>query len=127
MMGTHFTLERGEEGLLSAATSRPCSSSGDSSNSIEHNLEVAGEVALVLYKPNLLGTGGPRKMLVLLPQGGTMVGRGGLFESWERRQTQDLVVFCSKEATWDKTLNSYVLNYHGRASQVETKNEHCCL
>ena len=29
-----------------------------------------------------------------------------------------MVVLESKDAEWDKTLNSYVLNYHGRASQV---------
>ena len=28
------------------------------------------------------------------------------------------MVLESKDAEWDKTLNSYVLNYHGRASQV---------
>ena len=29
-----------------------------------------------------------------------------------------MVVLESKDAEWDKALNSYVLNYHGRASQV---------
>ena len=38
------------------------------------------------------------------------------------RRTEGMVVLDSKDAEWDKTLNSYVLNYHGRASQV---GRHC--
>lgn len=34
------------------------------------------------------------------------------------RRTEALLILGSKEAEWDKDLNSYVLNYHGRASQV---------
>ena len=30
-----------------------------------------------------------------------------------------MLILGSKEAEWDKDLNSYVLNYHGRASQVD--------
>ena len=37
------------------------------------------------------------------------------------RRTEGMVVLDSKDAEWDKTLNSYVLNYHGRASQVGTR------
>ena len=37
------------------------------------------------------------------------------------RRTEGMVVLDSKDAEWDKTLNSYVLNYHGRASQVWTR------
>ena len=35
------------------------------------------------------------------------------------RRTEALLILGSKEAEWDKDLNSYVLNYHGRASQVD--------
>ena len=127
MMGTAFTLSRGEE--LSLYSPRPCSSSGGSSSpgSLEGRSqeEPGPELAAVIYKPNVLGTSGPRKMRVLLPRGSRSRGKT-LLDSYKERETEGVLVLASKEATWDAARNSYVLNYHGRASQASVKNFQIC-
>ena len=47
-------------------------------------------------------------------------GEGGrtLIEKYKDRDLCSLVLLHSKEAAWDRKLNSYVLNYKGRANQV---------
>jgi len=136
VMGTAFTLSQGDQGDRthspghSLTPSRPCSSSGGSSSPA--SWEGRGEEGwgqergAVLYKPNVLGISGPRKMSVILPRGLRARGRGGLLDTYRQRQTEDLYVLTSKEAKWDKALNSYVLNYHGRASQASVKNFQIC-
>ena len=127
MMGTAFTLSRGEE--LSLYSPRPCSSSGGSSSpgSLEGRSqeEPGAELAAVIYKPNVLGTSGPRKMRVLLPRGSRSRSKT-LLDSYKERETEGVLVLASKEATWDAARNSYVLNYHGRASQASVKNFQIC-
>ena len=78
----------------------------------------------VMYKPNILGMRGPRKMTVLIPRPATdrktpviCVGKS-LLEKYKERDTSELIMLTSKDAEWDKELKSYVLNYRGRASQV---------
>ena len=125
MMGTSFTLSRSDMGEPSP---RPCSSSGGSCSpaSWEEQQEEPGpELAAILYKPNVLGTSGPRKMRVLLPRGSRSRGKT-LLDSYKERETEGVLVLASKEATWDAARNSYVLNYHGRASQASVKNFQIC-
>ena len=51
---------------------------------------------------------------------GAQAGEGGrtLIEKYKDRDLCSLVLLHSKEAAWDRKLNSYVLNYKGRANQV---------
>lgn len=132
VMGTAFTLSRGEAGERSTSpghslSSRACSSSGGSTSpaSWPPGDHLGPDLAAVIYKPNVLGMSGPRKMRVVLPRSGE-TPRRGLLDSYRERMTEGVVVLASKEAEWDKVLNSYVLNYHGRASQASVKNFQLC-
>ena len=84
-----------------------------------------GNLGAVIYKPNMLGMRGPRKMIVLIPRPVNdkktpvlCVGKS-LLEKYKERDTSELIMLTSKDAEWDKQLKSYVLNYRGRASQVK--------
>ena len=80
-----------------------------------------GSLGAVIYKPNMLGMRGPRKMKALIPKPSAGYKRGKcLMEKFKERDLTDLIMLTSKDAEWDKQLKSYVLNYHGRASQVST-------
>jgi len=129
LVGTMFTVMQDER--WSSSTSRPCSSSGGSTSprgsgspASWGDPQEGAELAIVTYKPNMLGMSGPRKMRVVLPRNGTATR--GLLESYRERRTEGMVVLESKDAEWDKSLNSYVLNYHGRASQASVKNFQLC-
>ena len=68
-----------------------------------------------------------RKMKALLPLPSltSLLAGGGeasrtLIEKYKDRDLCDMVLLHSKEAAWDNKLNSYVLNFRGRASQVRT-------
>ena len=85
---------------------------------------ISGNLGAITYKPNVLGMRGPRKMRVLIPRPSRdrslpafCVGKS-LLEKYKDRDTSDLIMLTSKDAEWDKELKSYVLNYHGRATQV---------
>ena len=85
-----------------------------------------GNLGAVMYKPNILGMRGPRKMIVLIPRPVNdkktpvlCVGKS-LLEKYKERDTSELIMLTSKDAEWDKQLKSYVLNYRGRASQVKS-------
>jgi len=92
----------------------------------------SGNLGAIMYKPNVLGMRGPRKMKVLIPR--PSVDRStpvfctgkSLIEKYKQRDTADLILLTSKDAEWDKELKSYVLNYHGRASQASVKNFQIC-
>ena len=49
---------------------------------------------------------------------GASEGRRTLIEKYKDRDLCSLVLLHSKDAAWDRKLNSYVLNYKGRANQV---------
>ena len=67
-------------------------------------------------------------MLLPLPSLASVntVGGGGgrtLIEKYKDRDLCSLVLLQSKEAAWDNKLNSYVLNFRGRANQVRDECE----
>ena len=85
------------------------------------------DLGAIIYKPNVLGMKGPRKMKVLIPQPSidrntpVFCAGNSLIEKYKQRDTADLIMLTSKDAEWDKELKSYVLNYHGRATKVRNK------
>jgi len=92
----------------------------------------SGNLGAIIYKPNVLGMRGPRKMKVLIPRPSKdkrspafCVGKT-LLQKYKERDTSDIIMLTSKDAEWDKELKSYVLNYHGRASQASVKNFQLC-
>ena len=42
-----------------------------------------------------------------------------MISKYKDRETCDMILLQSKEAAWDRKLNSYVLNFKGRAKQVK--------
>lgn len=103
--------------------------SSDNSNSWSQ------DIGCVIYQPNILGTSGPRKMKVLLPlpslssanaiMSSDMDGRT-LINKYKERDVCDMIFLHNKEASWDRKLNSYVLNFQGRANQASVKNFQLC-
>ena len=45
-------------------------------------------------------------------------GGRSLMDKYKDRDVCDMILLHNKEAAWDKKLNSYVLNFRGRANQV---------
>jgi len=103
------------------------------------------DIGCVIYQPNILGIAGPRKMKVLLPLpslssmhtvissgngsnrcNGQVVGGQSLIDKYKNRDICDMILLNSKEASWDRKLNSYVLNFRGRANQASVKNFQLC-
>ena len=41
-----------------------------------------------------------------------------LIDKYKEREVCDMIFLHNKEASWDRKLNSYVLNFQGRANQV---------
>ena len=41
-----------------------------------------------------------------------------LINKYKERDVCDMIFLHNKEASWDRKLNSYVLNFQGRANQV---------
>ena len=68
------------------------------------------------------------KALLPLPSLTSLLAGGGeasrtLIEKYKDRDLCDMVLLHSKEAAWDNKLNSYVLNFRGRANQVRDECE----
>ena len=68
----------------------------------------SGNLGAIMYKPNIFGIRGPRKMKVLIPRPSTdrstpvfCVGKS-LLEKYKQRDTSDLILLTSKDAEWDK-------------------------
>ena len=64
----------------------------------------------------------PLPSLTGLLTGGGDSGRS-LMEKYKDRDLCDMILLQSKEAAWDNKLNSYVLNFRGRANQVRDECE----
>lgn len=42
-----------------------------------------------------------------------------MIDKYKERDVCDMIFLHNKEASWDRKLNSYVLNFQGRANQVK--------
>ena len=97
------------------SSSGASSSGGDVSSDLKRTNDEAGattttsEVCLaqIQYDMDILGLKGPRNMSILLA----------------RPEVNVYEVLKSKKAAWDRQLKSFVLDFHGRASQVESKDD----
>lgn len=85
------------------------------------------ELAAVVYDTNVLGFKGPRKMTVILPgmtaeqQRVNIYPRDdseGLIECWKMKNMDNLIELHNKTPVWNDDTQSYVLNFHGRVTQV---------
>jgi len=98
--------------------------------------QVRQELATVLYKQNVLGSRGPRKMKVMVPN----VGEDGkrvvlrpttmedtMLERYRAAQhDDDIQILRNKQPKWNDQVGAYVLNFNGRVTRASVKNFQLC-
>jgi len=119
-IGTEFTLY--DKGL------NPEKSDGTQNDLVQ----VRQELACVLYKQNVLGSRGPRKMKVMVPnvdaRGERTVLRPQTSEETmlERYKAamndKDVQILKNKPPKWNEQVGAYVLNFNGRVTRASVKN-----
>eukprot|EP01004_Peranema_trichophorum_P003834 NODE_2799_length_1491_cov_39.614035_g2419_i0.p1 GENE.NODE_2799_length_1491_cov_39.614035_g2419_i0~~NODE_2799_length_1491_cov_39.614035_g2419_i0.p1 ORF type:complete len:390 (+),score=75.62 NODE_2799_length_1491_cov_39.614035_g2419_i0:125-1294(+) len=89
------------------------------------------ECAGIVYERNLLGTKGPRKMLVLVPSFDETGRRSvwkpekeedGLIANFKNGNMSNMMTLKNKEPHWNEQLRAYVLNFGGRVTMASVKN-----
>jgi len=108
LLGAKFMLMGG----TTKSRTRSQSSDRSSSDCSSSELCCCGHMttlAEIQYEIDILGVKGPRRIKVLLP---------GPPQGIHKTQ----IILKSKKAPWDHQLNSYVLNFYGRANQASVKN-----
>jgi len=98
--------------------------------------QVRQELATVLYKQNVLGSRGPRKMKVIVPnvdEHGQRVSlrptriEDTMLEQYKsEQQTDQFVVLKNKQPKWNDQVGAYVLNFNGRVTRASVKNFQLC-
>lgn len=98
--------------------------------------QVRAELTTVLYKQNVLGSRGPRKMKVLVPNveasGNRVVLKPTCLEDTmlERykagKELEDVQVLKNKQPKWNDQVGAYVLNFNGRVTRASVKNFQLC-
>merc|ERR1711998_821096 len=100
------------------------------------HVQVRQELATVLYKQNVLGSRGPRKMKVMVPN---VDEHGNRFElrpttmedtMLERykaaKHDEDVQILKNKQPKWNDQVGAYVLNFNGRVTRASVKNFQLC-
>lgn len=93
------------------------------------------ELGSVMYAPNVLGSRGPRKMQVVIPQvddsntmvkpknpGGVPFQEGDYLQRIKDHSFRDLVYMINKPPRWNEQVQAYVLNFNGRVTMASVKN-----
>jgi len=94
------------------------------------------ELGTVLYKQNVLGSRGPRKMKVMVPR----VDETGLRKELKPQSTAesmlerykaakndaDVMILKNKPPKWNDQVGAYVLNFNGRVTRASVKNFQLC-
>ena len=100
------------------------------------HVQVRQELATVLYKQNVLGSRGPRKMKVMVPNvdesGQRVVLRPtdpseSMLERYKAaKNDQDVQILKNKQPKWNDSVGAYVLNFNGRVTRASVKNFQLC-
>ena len=94
--------------------------------------EVRQELGTILFKQNVLGSRGPRKMKVMVPN----VNEAGqrkilrpqsseetMLERYKAAKNDDDVqILKNKPPKWNEQVGAYVLNFNGRVTRASVKN-----
>jgi tubby-related protein 1 len=98
--------------------------------------QVRQELATVLYKQNVLGSRGPRKMKVIVPNVDESGQRACLkptslddtmLERYKSgKECADVQVLKNKQPKWNDQVGAYVLNFNGRVTRASVKNFQLC-
>ncbi len=95
-------------------------------------VEVRQELGTILFKQNVLGSRGPRKMKVMVPN----VNEAGqrkilrpqsseetMLERYKAAKNDDDVqILKNKPPKWNEQVGAYVLNFNGRVTRASVKN-----
>ena len=94
-------------------------------------LQVRQELGTVLYKQNVLGSRGPRKMKVMVPavnEAGQrkvlkpMSDEETMLERYKAAENdEDVRILKNKPPKWNDQVGAYVLNFNGRVTRVGQK------
>jgi len=94
------------------------------------------ELGTVLYKQNVLGSRGPRKMKVMVPRidgegQRTMLrpqtGAESMLERYKAAKNDaDVMILKNKPPKWNDQVGAYVLNFNGRVTRASVKNFQLC-
>jgi len=98
--------------------------------------QVRQELATVLYKQNVLGSRGPRKMKVMVPRVDETGRRKELkpqstaesmLERYKAAKNDaDVMILKNKPPKWNDQVGAYVLNFNGRVTRASVKNFQLC-
>jgi len=89
------------------------------------------ELGVVLYASNMLGSRGPRKMQVFIPQVDQnsvmrefrpLTRDSDMLASVKREELSDLICLINKPPRWNDEVGAYVLNFNGRVTMASVKN-----
>jgi len=95
-------------------------------------IQARQELGTVLYKQNVLGSRGPRKMKVMVPridaEGQRKVlkptsTQESMLERYKvLKDDPDVIVLKNKPPKWNDQVGAYVLNFNGRVTRASVKN-----
>ena len=99
-------------------------------------IQARQELGTVLYKQNVLGSRGPRKMKVMVPRidaegQRTMLrpqtGQESMLERYKAAKNDaDVTILKNKPPKWNDQVGAYVLNFNGRVTRASVKNFQLC-
>jgi tubby-related protein 1 len=95
------------------------------------------EMGTVLYKQNVLGSRGPRKMKVMVPRIDEGTGQRkvlrpqstseSMLERYKAAKNDaDVMILKNKPPKWNDQVGAYVLNFNGRVTRASVKNFQLC-
>jgi len=95
-------------------------------------IQARQELGTVLYKQNVLGSRGPRKMKVMVPridaEGQRRVlkptsNQESMLERYKvLKDDPDVMILKNKPPKWNDQVGAYVLNFNGRVTRASVKN-----
>jgi len=90
------------------------------------------EMGVVQYESNVLGSRGPRKMQVGLPDVNHLSGEQVVFQPGKKQETMmgklkkrdftNMVYAYNKPPRWNDAVGAFVLNFNGRVTMASVKN-----
>ena len=99
-------------------------------------VQARSELGTILYKQNVLGSRGPRKMKVMVPRVGEDQQRKvlrpqstseSMLERYKAAKNDaDVMILKNKPPKWNDQVGAYVLNFNGRVTRASVKNFQLC-
>ncbi|EGR30002.1 hypothetical protein IMG5_144760 [Ichthyophthirius multifiliis] len=93
--------------------------------------KIRKELGLIIYDSNLLGSRGPRKMKIIIPEvmenGQQIVikpmsNKEGLLAMYKSGRKEQQLHYFNKPPKWNDSVQAFVLNFNGRVDKPSVKN-----